>query len=279
MAKREDFSMRNCLILGCGRSGTSLMAGLLSDIGYYQGDRFLTPKVDNPKGFFEDRYINELNERIMSSVIRFTRIRPLHRVFPRIALHSNGWMALLPPNVAVQASDRQQQEIVALIQHTPYCFKDPRLSYVYPAWKPFVTDATMIVVFRHPAEVCVSVMSFFSRRKVGYSPSFIFAVWLRVHEYILKYAQAGGRWLFVNYRDLLTGEALSHIETELQTTVNNRVIEPSLNRSQERAQYLDVPATCLRMHEKLLQLAERMVFSNSDWQELATSDSESEDWM
>jgi hypothetical protein len=236
------------------------MAGLLSGIGYYQGERLLTPKEDNPKGFFEDRHINDLNERIMSSVIRFTRIRLLHRVLPRIPLHSNGWMALLPPNITVQASAQQQREIATLIQHIPYCFKDPRLSYVYPAWKPFVTDATMIVVFRQPAAVCASIMSFFSRRKVSYSPSFIFSVWLRVHEYILQYMQTGGSWLVVSYRDLLTGAALSRIENELETSVNRYIVEPSLNRSQERALHLDVPDACLRMHEKLLQLAEHGAF-------------------
>ena len=252
--------MRNCLIMGCGRSGTSLMAGLLSGIGYYQGERLLSPKEDNPKGFFEDRYINDLNESIMSSVIRFTRIRLLHRVLPRFPLHSNGWMALLPPNLTVQASDRQQHEIATLTQHTPYCFKDPRLSYVYPAWRPFAADATVVVVFRHPAAVCASVMSFFSRRRVKYSPSFIFSVWLRIHEYILLHMQSGGRWLLVSYDDLLTGAALARVESELETRVNRHIVEPSLNRSQESAERFDAPDDCLRMHEKLLQLAENGPF-------------------
>lgn len=258
--------MRNCLIMGSGRSGTSLMAGLLSDVGYYQGNRFLRAKEDNPKGFFEDPYINGLNERIMSSAIHFTRVRWLHRLVPRIPLRTNGWMAQLPLDAEVQASEQQQEEIKELVTKTPYCYKDPRFSYTYPAWKPFVTSSTAgtttaaepalsIIVFRHPAEVCASVLDFFSRRRAHYSPAFVFDVWLCIYQHILKHTREGGEWLFVDYHALLSGKAVPWIEEKLGTTTNRKIIDPALNRSRERSSDLEAPRACLQLYDRLLALA------------------------
>lgn len=259
--------MRNCLIMGSGRSGTSLMAGLLSDAGYFQGARFLRPKEDNPKGFFEDPYINDLNERIMRSAVRFTRLRWLHRLVPRIPLRTNGWMARLPLDARVRASQQQQKEIEELVLRAPYCYKDPRFSYTYPAWKPFVTGtapgattrvtpAISIVVFRHPAEVCASVLQFFSRRRADYTPSFIFDVWLCIYQHILQHAGQGGEWLFVDYRDLLSGQAVLRLEHALGTTTNRQMIDPALNRSRQRAAELEAPQACLQVYDRLLALAD-----------------------
>jgi hypothetical protein len=48
-------SPRNCLILGSGRSGTSLAAGILAQAGYFMGDELWPVNIGNPKGQFEDR--------------------------------------------------------------------------------------------------------------------------------------------------------------------------------------------------------------------------------
>ncbi|NIM13858.1 MAG: sulfotransferase family protein, partial [Candidatus Aminicenantes bacterium] len=55
--------MKNCLILGSGRSGTSMIAGILHKAGYFMGDNLYPPRSANPKGFFENWEINEINEK------------------------------------------------------------------------------------------------------------------------------------------------------------------------------------------------------------------------
>ena len=42
--------MRNCLILGCGRSGTSMLAVSLASDGYYMGGKLYPERTANPKG-------------------------------------------------------------------------------------------------------------------------------------------------------------------------------------------------------------------------------------
>ena len=56
--KEEVESVKNCLILGSGRSGTSMIAGILHKAGYFMGDNLYPPRSANPKGFFENWEIN-----------------------------------------------------------------------------------------------------------------------------------------------------------------------------------------------------------------------------
>ena len=65
--------MRNIIILGSGRSGTSMLAGCLSTSGYFMGDNLYKKRESNPKGFFENKEINTINEDILSLV---TKNRP-----------------------------------------------------------------------------------------------------------------------------------------------------------------------------------------------------------
>ena len=60
--------MKNVIILGSGRSGTSMVAGTLAKAGYYMGEQLLPANKANPKGFFEDIEVNAINEDILSSV-------------------------------------------------------------------------------------------------------------------------------------------------------------------------------------------------------------------
>ena len=61
--------MVNLIILGSGRSGTSLVTGLFAKAGYNQGTRLSGPNEGNPKGRFEDRQVNYTNEIILSQVM------------------------------------------------------------------------------------------------------------------------------------------------------------------------------------------------------------------
>ena len=60
--------MKNCLIMGSGRSGTSMIAGMLAKEDYFFGDNLYQARDPNPKGFFEDPEINDINETILSQV-------------------------------------------------------------------------------------------------------------------------------------------------------------------------------------------------------------------
>lgn len=56
------------IVLGCPRSGTSLVAGILHHLGVNMGDHLLEAKPSNPKGFFEDTELLELHEKMIGGV-------------------------------------------------------------------------------------------------------------------------------------------------------------------------------------------------------------------
>jgi hypothetical protein len=59
-------TQRNLFILGSGRSGTSMVAGLFRNAGYFMGDKLHEPRHSNPLGFFEDAAVNNINESILA---------------------------------------------------------------------------------------------------------------------------------------------------------------------------------------------------------------------
>ena len=60
-------SSRAVLVLGMHRSGTSALARGLQMLGVYLGNNFLSPQPDNPTGYWEDKNICELNERLLTA--------------------------------------------------------------------------------------------------------------------------------------------------------------------------------------------------------------------
>ncbi len=57
------------IVLGCGRSGTSLVAGLLASAGYFMGPRLHPPREANPTGFFEGEVVKDVNEALLDPLV------------------------------------------------------------------------------------------------------------------------------------------------------------------------------------------------------------------
>lgn len=55
------------LVIGAPRSGTSCIAGILYRLGIFMGDRLMSPKKFNPKGFYHDLDFEEAQREIESN--------------------------------------------------------------------------------------------------------------------------------------------------------------------------------------------------------------------
>lgn len=53
------------LICGMHRSGTSLVTKCFEIFGYGLGDTLMEPNEDNPKGFFEDLDVVQINDELL----------------------------------------------------------------------------------------------------------------------------------------------------------------------------------------------------------------------
>ncbi|MGH7907869.1 MAG: hypothetical protein ACREP6_14695, partial [Candidatus Binataceae bacterium] len=137
---------RNCLILGSGRSGTSLTAGLFAKAGYFMGEELYDEAAGdgNPKGFFEDREINLINEDLLGPVIKAYRHRTANKIFHRMRRRDlklrewQRWLATLPASACIGSSPKIERRIQRLAAREPFCFKDPRFSYTLGVWRPLV---------------------------------------------------------------------------------------------------------------------------------------------
>lgn len=238
--------MHNCLILGSGRSGTSMIAGILAKAGYYMGDNLIPPREANPKGFFECADINlHSNEEIMRPVT------PLMKDGTR-------WLATLPIDAALSVSPKAAQVIIRMVNKQPYCYKDPRFSYTLHVWRPFLVDTKFICVFRSPESTAQSIVKECQTAKYlhGFPMDIDKAlhVWITMHTHILHRHRSQGDWLFVNYAEMLAPKALDKIEAFLDAPVDRSFPVPSLYRSKPNSNII-VPDKAKQLYTQLLELS------------------------
>jgi len=248
--------MRNCLILGSGRSGTSMVAGTLAKAGYFMGDHLWPVRASNPKGFFEDREINEINETLVAQVIP-PRRKLLGRWFFRDRpIQWQRWLARVPVGTKIPSPPEIIERIEKVVRREPYCFKDPRFSYTLPVWRPFLKDTVFLCVFRDPASTARSILKECQDVELLRSLSITFdqalQVWTLMYRHILEIHRYEGEWLFIHFDQVLSPAGLDRIERFVEAPVDWSFPDLALRRSfSNRA----VPPKTWQVYEQLCELA------------------------
>jgi hypothetical protein len=232
--------IRSSIILGAGRSGTSLLAGLFQGVGYFSGDNLWPGTVSNPLGYFEDAEINAINEDLLGKVTPWRprgllgAALPVLRDRPR---WSQRWLATLPEATDIPFSRKLDRRMSRQTSRQPYLFKDPRFSYTLPAWIPHLATGTaFICVFREPQRTVNSIMRNVRDerylRDLTMTPERACRYWEAVYRSVLHQHRAiGGSWLFVHYDELLSGRAIPVLESCLGAPANMTMLQAGLNRS------------------------------------------------
>lgn len=122
------------VVLGMHRSGTSMVAGVLRELGVHMGDDLLPAYRSNPLGHFENRVFVELNDRILA------------------ACESSWDSPPLPQTIAATGEDFTG-EIKKLVnrhnrRYRVWGWKDPRTVLTLPLYAPFLTNARIVVCRR-----------------------------------------------------------------------------------------------------------------------------------
>lgn len=236
--------MRNCLILGSGRSGTSMVAGTLARAGYFMGERLHAPRPSNPKGFYEDVEVNAINEAILSPVTPWLppRFRPgrlycwLRRTFfPGRPGEGERWLARVLLNARLISTPEIEARIQALVKRVPFCLKDPRFCYTLPAWQPWLGDTRFVCVFREPTASARSML-----REIQTTPKLAglkltyadcLDIWLLMYSHILENHCQQGEWVFLHYEQMLDGSGLERLAAFLDVTPDCTFPDPALRRT------------------------------------------------
>lgn len=134
------------IITGCGRSGTSAVARIIHESGLPVGRDLIEADEGNAEGYFEERPVIALNERILLSV-------GLHQAF---ATATRGEVL-----TAAAPLDAEMRTLAA--SATP-AWKDPRFCWTLEAWLPhFAGRPRVIVCLRSPAEVVASTLRYYGQ--------------------------------------------------------------------------------------------------------------------
>nr|WP_324257476.1 glycosyltransferase [Cellvibrio fontiphilus] len=138
------------VVLGMHRSGTSAVMKALSCVGYALGDKLMPARADNPKGFFEDSDIVELNNQMLAHIGQ--------QWFSLSQVSSENVSALESAGFVDKALELLQQK---LQQHAQLAIKDPRITKLILLWQRVFArlDCPVSFVFslRNPLSVAQSL--------------------------------------------------------------------------------------------------------------------------
>lgn len=253
--------MHNCLILGCGRSGTSLTNGLLGNAGYYFGSNPIKARNANPKGFFEDHLVNYVNEQIMVQRTGSFRLPGwLSRAMGRTRFQpSELWLAILDEPVHWKKDVRAGWIIRELVSRQPFAFKDPRFCYTLNAWRPYLADCKFVCIFRQPGVVANSIARELATepyyRNLSLGPEHPLRVWEAMYRQVLDFhCTDDSAWLFIEYDQLLAGTAIEPLASFLDANIDAGFIDQKLSRS--RPESLELKPEIADIYRRLQQKAE-----------------------
>lgn len=184
---------RLVLVVGIGRSGTSLFTGILGQLGFHVPQPEVQADETNPRGFSEPRWVVDFHTRLM-------RARHVSRFDARPA----AW-----ESTAEAAGDEDVVEelkswlTVQFVGANSIVVKDPRLDWFLPLWLRCSNDLDIEVSFatmlRYPAEMVKSARQSYGTWQSDASRA---ASWLNV-TLQSEYATRGARRAFLRYDALL----------------------------------------------------------------------------
>lgn len=221
-------AVRDVVVVGAPRSGTSMLAGLFVDAGLSPGRRLIPPSPSNPAGFFEDLDVNAANDDLLA------------------VLHATPWPGTEPPPRHLRwlgayegrlHGTGPEPALRPLVPDRPFVLKDPRFCYTLPAWATVLPEVLVVVIVRHPAEVVASVQAMTAREPETFegfdvTDGHLHAMWTAMHRAVLDWVDvaAPGTAVFVDCDDVRSGAAVPWLAEISGAPLADRTVDPGLHR-------------------------------------------------
>ena len=162
------------VVLGMHRSGTSVVARCMKVLGAETGDSLIPAQKDNPKGFYEDKDILELDEEMLGflgSSWEATNIVSLQQI-----------EELFESDFFIRACNLLEKKL----QHYPiFVIKEPRMVVLLPFWRKVFVECSLnvkyVIAIRNPLSVASSL-----EKRNGMDPAFGVTLWFG---YVLRSLQ------------------------------------------------------------------------------------------
>lgn len=246
---------RNVVVVGSGRSGTSLVAGLVASAGHHMGRRLIKAHEANPRGFFEDFHTVLVNEQILAP---YTEDLPQPRftegqIYRQPLKDMQRWLAVPPPEATIEVLPDIERKMRSTIVRAPWCRKDPRFCHTLPVWEPLFGDAIRICVFREPNRTANSMMALARLQRVDLTFSGGLEIWAAAYTKVLRYHRHRGEWVFVHYDQVLDGAAIPRLERAVGAHLDVSVADAALRRATAEGRW---PAAVDEIYEELCAAAD-----------------------
>lgn len=191
-------SSRAVLVIGMHRSGTSALARGVQMLGVYLGNNFLDTRPDNPTGYWEDKNIYDINERLLAAFgLRWEEVALIDDTL---------WHEPQVETLRIEAVDYLRSQFVS---HPLWGFKDPRTIRLLPFWQSALrrleVDECYLVVIRNPRSVALSLL-----KRHGMDEITAHFLWL---VYMVPYlSEIAGKPFIVADYDLVMADPRQQIE-------------------------------------------------------------------
>jgi hypothetical protein len=145
-------SSRMVAVLGMHRSGTSLITRGLMSLGIYLGDDFVEVQPDNPTGYWEDRHLQDFNERVLTALgLKWESVA---------LLKDSRWEEPEIEAIRMEAIEYIRANFLA---YPLWGFKDPRTLRLLPFWSSVFQrlglEDAYVMVIRNPLSVAQSLIA------------------------------------------------------------------------------------------------------------------------
>ena len=255
------------LVAGSGRSGTSLISGILQRLGYTVAQPEVPADETNPRGFAESQWVVDFHIRLLHDLgVLGADARPGAFALtaeagmrPDVHRELRGWL------------EERLGETDALI------VKDPRLSWFLPLWRACAeelgAETSFVTMLRHPAAVIGSKRRWY---RGWQDDAGRVAGWINQTTHVER-ATRDSRRAFVPYEDLLedwprtvgrAGERLDLAVVRDATPAAMRraheLVDRGLSRSPADWEGSTIPEALREQADELWELVQRLVDDDRD---------------
>jgi hypothetical protein len=249
------------LVAGSGRSGTSLLSGILQRLGFSVPQPEVPADATNPRGFAESQWVVDFHAKLLSGAgVQTADARPS-------AWADTAAAALDPETLRTLRTWLERQFATS----DAVLIKDPRLSWFLPLWRRCAQDVgadpRFVTMLRHPAAVIDSKQKWYggSQGEAGR-----LAGWVNQTLFTERATRESPR-VFVHYESLLEDwtQTVSRVGAELDLAVVRDApatairdvhgfVDRSLSRSRPEWSEAPLPATLRAQADEIWELVSRL---------------------
>jgi hypothetical protein len=232
---------RLVLVVGVGRSGTSLLTGILGELGLHVPRPQVKADITNPRGFGEPQWVVDFHDWLLrESAVTVSDSRP----------------GAFDATYGAAREPWAERDLRAwlgsrLTPGAPLLVKDPRTAWFLPLWRRCAealgVQTSTITMLRRPPEILASAMTAYGSWQSATSRA---AAWINVMLETERVTRGMPR-AFIRHHDLLADWASEVARAGAQIGIEqlerprrpevDALVDPTLHRNRDGWERFDVP--------------------------------------